>query len=757
MQQKRRDKLVINLVFSQIILLILTSFATSFILSDNLASAQDPKIADFANARGISYEEALSRAITPIQTDSIKQVQQILTFKQPQTYEIKGKAFSEVIKKGDTFYAKTSTGEIKLDQARLEELKALGGNLDAPVEAYSYEAPFGLFTTTNFFYGNLLQGLVWSIAVIGVIQTVGRLAGADEELINTLSVSAAAGIIGGKALYGLFGAQTQGVVGSGGRILAQPWYGPLTGTLIGGVIAIGIFIALYSKEKKKLVKFQCLPFEPPLGGAKCEECNKDPFRPCSEYRCRSLGQACQILNPGTLEEKCAWVNPKDVTSPTIETWKDVLTKGLNYVPDSTIRPPNRGVKVVKGSSDCLDAFTPLEFGIVTNEPAQCKIDYTLTKTLDEMKFFFGGTNYYGYNHTQKMKLPGPDSGTVGELAPELKNDGTFSLFARCRDANGNENVDAFVFNFCVDPSPDTTPPIIEGTSIVQNGFVRFNADSTPIEVYVNEPAECKWSRQSKNYDDMENDMACDTEAFQINADLNYVCRGNLTGIKNNEENKFYFRCKDGPDKTDSERNVMVQSYELTLRGSQPLNILNVGPNGTIFGSTDSVSVELRVITDDGAEEGKAICYFSNTGEQDSYIAMFETNSFEHKQSLDLIAGDYEYFFRCIDAGGNSAEDNAEFSVVIDKNAPIVTRAYREEGLKIVTNEDAECVYSLNSCNYVFDEGLPLLYSNPLIKMNHFAEWQENRVYYIKCRDLYGNQPSPNDCSIVVRAAELGKK
>ncbi len=746
--QKRKNLFRLNIAFFEIFLLISIIFSFSFILSENVSA--------------ILTESPVTNLGPPTKTIITKDIIEQKIFAQDKTFAIKdlpNSDFNQVVNQGNQWFAKTADGKLTpLNENQVAELKLQGANFNIPAgtQQYSYKVPLIGTEITNFFYGNLVEGLVWSIAVVGVIQTVGRLAGADEELINTLSVSAAAGIIGGKALYGLFGASSQGVSGSGGLLASQSWYGPLTGTVIGAAIAVGIFIALYSKEKKKLVKFQCLPFEPPLGGAKCEECNKDPFRPCSEYRCRSLGQACQILNPGTAEEKCAWVNPKDVTSPTIETWKDVLTKGLNYIPDSTIRPPNRGVKVVRGNADCLEAFTPLEFGIVTNEPAQCKIDYSLTKSLDEMKFFFEGTNYYRYNHTQKMKLPGPDS-AQGELAPELKNDGTFSLFARCRDANGNENVDAFVFNFCVDPSPDTTPPIIEGTSIVQKGFVRFNADSTPIEVYVNEPAQCKWSRQSKNYDDMENDMICDTEAFQINADLNYVCGGNLTGIKNNEENKFYFRCKDGPDKTDSERNVMVQSYELTLRGSQLLNILNVGPNGTIFGSTDSVSVDLRVITDDGAEEGKSICYFSNTGEQDSYIAMFETNSFEHKQSLDLTAGDYKYFFRCIDAGGNSAEDNTEFSVVIDKNAPTVTRAYREEGLKIVTNEDAECVYSLNSCNYVFNEGLPLLYSNPSIRKNHFVEWQENRVYYIKCRDLYGNQPSPNECGIVVRASELTKK
>ena len=622
---------------------------------------------------------------------------------------------------------------------------------------YSYDLPFGIYSFNNFFLGNLFQGVIWAVAVVGIIQLVGNLAGLDAELTNTLSIAATAGIVGGKAAYGLFGTPSGT---AGGQGIAGQWLSGWGAVGIGAIIAVAVFVLMYSKEKKKLVSFQCLPFEPPIGGAKCEECNKDSFRPCSEYRCRSLGQACQLLNPGTNEERCTWVNPKDVNSPTITPWVDALKpSGLSYVPDNTIRPPNRGVKITKaGAKDgCIQAFTPLEFGVILNEPAQCKTDYNPNKTFDEMQFYFGGSNYYRYNHTQKMKLPAPETGEVASgLAPELKNDGFFSLYAQCRDANGNLNVDKFVFNFCVDKSPDTTPLIIEGTSIKSGGFVRYNANSVPIELYVNEPAECKWSRDSKDYKDMENMMSCGTETFQINADLNYVCSANLTGIKNQESNKFYFRCKDQPSKPENERNVNTQSHELILKGSQPLNILSVQPNGTIFGSTDTVVIDLTVRTDDGAEDGKSICYFSRTGLPDSYIAMFETNSFEHRQKLDLVSGNYKYFIRCIDFGGNSVDSFAEFNVLIDKQAPKVTRAYKEEGLKVVTDEDAQCVYSLKSCNYEFKEGLPMIYSNPSLKRNHFVEWKANSVYYIKCKDLYDNQPSPNECNIVVNSVELAK-
>ena len=558
----------------------------------------------------------------------------------------------------------------------------------------------------------------------------------------------------GKAVGSLgatgFGHGTSLVGGNFGNWLTSG-YGQFT---VGAVVAIAIFILMYSSEKKKFVNFQCLPFEPALGGAKCEQCNKDPFRPCSEYRCRSLGQACELLNPDTPQAMCAWKSRNDVKSPKITPLDDALEpKGLKYVPDTAVRPPAIGTKIVTSNNGCLPAFTPLEFGIATDEPAQCKVDYNHTSSFEDMQYYFGDTNYYIYNHTQKMRLPGPNTGN-NSIAPLLMNDGNFALYVRCQDANGNENVDEYSLSFCVEKGPDTTPPVIEGFSIPSGGFVSYNQDKAPIEIYTNEPSECKWSIDSKSYDDMENSMNCFTESYQVNADLQYTCMSNLTGIQNRADNKFYFRCKDQPDKPENERNVNVQSTELVLKGSQSLNIISTLPNETITGSTDVVKVDLEVETSNGAEEGKAACYFSSSGTRDSYIVMFETNSFKHKQTLSLENGTYAYFLRCIDAGGNAAESNSTFNVFIDKQAPKVTRVYKQDALKVVTDEDAQCVYSLKDCNYNFAEGLKMIYSNVDVRNNLYAEWKPSNTYYIKCKDLYENQPEPNKCSIIASAITL---
>jgi hypothetical protein len=595
----------------------------------------------------------------------------------------------------------------------------------------------GAATQAGWSWGNLGRGVTWAWQSYAIVQIVGPILGMEESETDALSAAVAAGGFIARSLDGAWG-------------LSKGW-----ARGIGIFAGILIFKALYKSERSTMVSFNCLPYEAPLGGDECERCNMDIFRPCTEYRCRALGQSCQLLNPGTEDEKCAWVNPNNVKSPTITPWADILRplEDLSYT-NIEIKPPNIRMQIVRGEDDCIPAFTPLRFGITTDEPAQCKVDSEHKQKFEDMQFYFGENNYFLYNHTHEMTLPGATLES-GVSSPILKNDGTMELFVRCADANGNENVDEFAISFCVDPSPDTTPPLIVGSSLEDGAPVKAGVDNSSIELYVNEAVECRWSKSDAVYETMENEMAC--SLTDLNADGNNICSGTLTGIQDQAENKFYFRCKDRPAAIDeANRNVMVQGYRLILRGTQSLEIIKVGPNETAIGSTTAVDVGLYVKTDDGADEGKSECMFSLTGEPGSYIEMFETNSFEHRQIVSLGTGSYEYSFVCTDAGGNSAKETVSFNVEVDKNPPVVARAFKQapDSLKIITNEDAECVYSLNSCNFVFDEGLNMIYSNPNIKTLHFAEWDTGVTYYIKCKDMLGNEPNPNVCSVIISAVEV---
>lgn len=750
MGNRLKKRLLVFGAFTQIFLLIVMSFALAFMLQDNSVSA-----APLYDSAG-KYHNVVDSASSPVTPNSPDITWADTPAGSPATTTVPARP-------GESAVVPKMTPEQQASWLSGESEMNLGGGkgvVPGGFQPEKYDPPSIMgkqFLVNSPFLGHLAQGLMTSTMIIGVIQLLGMF-GVDKGITNSLSMAAFGGIMTyqaitgaltpGSSLYSTFAPAT------GGKVFGIFNSAKQAGAYIGLAVAVAIFVLTYSKEKKKTVNFQCMPYEPPLKGDKCEECNKDPMRPCSEYRCKSLGQACSLLNAGTGKEQCAWVSRNDVNSPTITPWDSALYPiGLKYAPDTAVRPPSIGTKIVSSSDGCLPAYTPLKFGITTNEPAQCKIDYNHTSSFANMQYYFGDTNYYQYNHTQNMRLPGPNTGN-NSIAPELKNDGNFALYVRCQDANGNQNIDEYAFTFCVDKGPDTTPPIIEEFSIPSGSYVRYNQDTVPIEVYVNEPSECKWSVESKPYDDMENTMKCYTDSYQVNADLQYTCTGNLTGVKDREDNKFYFKCKDQPDAEENKRNVNVQSKELILKGSQPLNIIKILPNETITGSTDVVPISLEVETDDGAENGIASCAFSASGVKDSFITMFQTGSFEHNQTLMLPNGLYTYFVRCIDVGGNAAEANTTFAVYVDKNAPTVTRVYKQEALKIVTDEDAECSYSLKDCNFNFADGIKMAYSNVDVKYNLYADWNAGNVYYIKCQDLYGNQPDPNKCSIAVSAIEL---
>ncbi len=613
---------------------------------------------------------------------------------------------------------------------------------------------------TGYSISGILQGALWAVVVYGAVKMIGGFFGLKPEQTNTVAKAAAFGIFAGKTIYSLLGKGgiLQDAIGKdswfkfmlekNGVGISSTW---ATGIGIG--VAVIYFLMTYKKESTEIITFTCSPWDAPTGGAKCEECNKQGILPCSEYQCRSLGQSCELLNPGTGEEKCAWVNRKDVNPPEIKPWDDALLPDYKYNPDNTISPPDRGVKIIysKSTTGCIKAFSPFTFGIITNEPAKCKIDYNVNKAnFSNMEFWFGGSSTFKYNHSQMMSLPGPSALKAENLT--LENDGQFSLFARCQDSNGNANTANFVFKYCVEKGPDTTPPLIISTSLLNGMPVAFNQSSVDVEVYTNEPATCKWSHLDQSYDKMEETMTCSSSVFEMNAQMLYKCKTTLTGLKDRTENKFYFRCKDNPLLPENERNANSESYKFSLIGTQPLYIDSVKPNGTVKDSTESVKVTLEIKTSAGYKEGEATCYYSETGNDDSYVMFFNTESHEHSQDLYLTEGDYTYYLKCIDLGGNQDTNKTQFRVESDTEAPTVARVYHDESsLKVITNEDAECVYDTTNCNYLFDDGINLI---DIDGKRHYTDWNTKVNFYIKCKDEYGNQPNPNECSIIARPIEI---
>jgi hypothetical protein len=597
----------------------------------------------------------------------------------------------------------------------------------------------------------IIKGATWGALVnIGITWIGGELDPDNADLWDDVGTSVGWGIFAGQAAFSLL-SEGGALSGFGAAIGFGPW----GAVAVGAATAVIIFLSIYDETRTETVTFTCYPWAAPTGGENCEACNDQGDIPCTEYQCKSLGQACELINKEeTGEPICYWKDPKDVTPPIMKPLESALLADFSYTPDNTISPPDKGVRVVYGTAQntCLPAFTPIAFGVETDEASRCKIDIRRTEDFDSMMSYVGDDASFGFEHTQTIVLPGPD--TSGNLT--LSNGGENSLYIRCQDPNGNFDLATFVFKYCVYDGPDTTPPMIVTTSLLNGGPIAFNQSSVDLTVYVNEPADCKWDYLDKSYDEMNKEMDCVTNPTQFNAQMLYECDTTLSGLISNKENKFYFRCQDQPLAADqSDRNKNMQSYVFKLQGTLPLQIDSVKPNGTIDGPTDNIKVTLDVKTSAGFKEGISLCGYKEEGEI-GYTDFFNTNSYTHTQDLWLEEGDYNYSIMCVDLGGNVDYANAVFSVETDLASPIIVRAYYEDGyMKLITSEEAICVYGTSDCNYAFEDGVEI---QSYEEKNHFVEWNTEEDLYVKCQDAYENQPTPQkECSMVVRASEYYEK
>jgi hypothetical protein len=231
----------------------------------------------------------------------------------------------------------------------------------------------------------------------------------------------------------------------------------------------------------------------------------------------------------------------------------------------------------------------------------------------------------------------------------------------------------------------------------------------------------------------------------------YTCSAQLTGIARTGTN-FYVRCKDQPTlANENDRNENQESYQFSLRGSNPLKLKNLAPNGTIYGAVRPAPVIISAETMFGCEDNKAVCYYSFNDNENGYVKFFETDTANglHSQRLDLQAGRHNVFIKCVDSGGNLVKNMTTFDLDIDTNAPVIARAYEEDDyLVLITPRNSECVYTNENCDFLFDEGTVMPYAN---STSHVTQWIPNQDYFIKCRDEFKSESI--DCSLIVRAKD----
>jgi len=598
-------------------------------------------------------------------------------------------------------------------------------------------------------------------------------------------LTGAAGLAGAGAAAAI----ASSLPGAGGgnvvfTFLGQGGFGFTTAVITWAVVAIVVAIVLMKilgigDTREVEVDFQCLPWTQPTIRGDCDYCNEDPYKPCSPYRCESLGTRCVMVNDKS-EEYGACVDKKgEDTVPTIIPWKEALnTSMFKYVDANT-----NGFQIRAVDGECVPAFSIVGFGIETDVYASCVI--ATDKEMNNARAFLEG-NHYTKNHSMIVSsFPSADSvvASLEDPAPgaeQIKvNENTreeiesllkeINLYVKCKNIDGEENEQDFKINICVDDGPDLTPPLITAVSPAPESYVPYNATEKLVKFIVSEPSDCKWGESvpvgnpDEKFDSLENKADCEQDVYKGGI-FGFEC--NMTVPIGEDETDYYIMCKDQPwiedggedggedgsgegDGSGVVRNIgNVFKYNLK-RSLSELKILSIEPSGEIdYGGAEFPKIELLVATEGGSNNGISTCEFSF--DEKNYTEFFETRESNHKQVFtSLESGQNQIYVKCEDNAGNVALGQTNFQLAKDDNAPIVTRTYGSHGSLIIeTNENALCYYqndSLQACNFKIAN---VSSTSGIATTFHEIPWNTDITYYIKCVDGWGNMKE--DCSIIVK-------
>ncbi len=486
------------------------------------------------------------------------------------------------------------------------------------------------------------------------------------------------------------------------------------GCAVGAVIAFVVMVVTLivhsilkifgiGDTKKYTHRFNCEPWVAPTGGSNCEKCDDDPRFECSEYKCKSLGAGCKFINEGTKQVACVDTNPNDVNAPVIQPWREALTRGF------IVNPTQTGYAI----SPMVPAFTRITFGVKLNEHAQCKFDDKHTNGYDEMAVFFGSELY------EKEK----------NVTMSLQGGKDYTFYVRCSDTRGNKNLNEYTIQVSTAREPDLTAPSIVETSIENGAFVPYGVNETVATFYLNEPSTCRWSKLDQDYETMpeNNTMLCNEPGEGIPLYLETFDCDALLPLRDDTNNQFYVRC------ADLANNINQQSYIYSLKGTKPLTVQSAEPSGVLTNG----NVNLRVVTGNGAEQGKARCGFTGT-DVPRRIEFVQTGTSTHTQPLNLTLGTYIYTVDCADAAGNAANATLSFSVELAAalGAPRIVNMFSTSrtSLTIITDRASTCRYSKTQATFNFGDGI--LMSGLNVREHSLDEYSP--VYYIKCKGEEGN-------------------
>lgn len=354
--------------------------------------------------------------------------------------------------------------------------------------------------------------------------------------------------------------------------------------LIPALVSAGMrFMDDVSNKRGRILDYSfCGLWQPPINSQDCGICNDGI---CSEYRCRSLDQNCVYTEENGFS-KCE----KKLVSGTIPI--------IDFVTDVKYEAGKMEIagRQINGFEiiDKLPPYQQLIFKIETSIPTKCKITYMPELSFTETPAIWFGEPKFETVHNVTFRLPDkifiPDKlynnldvkslseffdlivdnddklekyfGRVFMTIAEKMSDklstreylrqllkltvsgidnNTYHTFIRCSDEAGNENKEPMYLKFTIDDAYiDTQPPKLLLEFPKNNS--QLNTEEYNLSIFLDEPAECRYSYIDKPYMVMENKFDCETSRMRMSS----VASGSYECKANPGEKSLYVRCKDNP-------------------------------------------------------------------------------------------------------------------------------------------------------------------------------------------------------------------
>jgi len=287
---------------------------------------------------------------------------------------------------------------------------------------------------------------------------------------------------------------------------------------------------------------RCFPWRAPWGNEDCSLCAAEPGKPCTEYRCRSLGQQC-VFSMDKGEGVCAAAPA--VSERTLVVSSGGLDEGVTVAEDDDRFCP--GVKTSRLVPP-VRSDVPVSFGVSVSEASKCVVS-VIPSCLGIDPAELVGADVLGPGSLPDIAMSDGDVRASHQVSiifpsPAVSKFDSLQLYVNCVSPEGRVNRDTFSYRFDVVEGADAQGPVV--LQVVPDVVLR--GESVPVALYASERiSECRYAFVREDYDVMANASCPASDITDVNyvpgAPLgSYPCEFNVTAPV--EAEVLFVQCKD---------------------------------------------------------------------------------------------------------------------------------------------------------------------------------------------------------------------